>query len=162
MRLTKPPSMDLGVPPADVGISGVHGGAGTTTVARLLNATDLGRDWPGPRDPRHLFLAARTNTRGLTAASQALAGYCAKQHPDGPYLVGFVLVADAPGGLPKPLRRRILILASATRVYRLPWVSAWRLSDPAYDDDVATRLRQFAAHAVKVGALREGSSCTAA
>jgi hypothetical protein len=155
MRLTD-------TPPADVGIYGVHGGAGTTTVARLLNAEDLGREWPGPRDPRHLFLTARTNAHGLTAASQALAGYCSKPHPDGPYLAGFILVADAPGRLPKPLKRRITILASATNVYRLPWVPAWRLSDTAYDDAIAVSLREFAALAIHPGALREGPSCTAA
>lgn len=160
MRFTTPPSPD--VPPTDACVAGVHGGAGTTTVARLLAATDLGRDWPGPRDPRHLFLTARTNVRGLTAASQALAGYCSKQHPDGPYLAGFILFADAPGKLPKPLKRRILILASATLVYRLPWIPAWRLSEIAQDEAIATSLRQFAARAVKAGTPMEDPSCTAA
>jgi len=132
-----------------VSVTGVHGGAGTTTVARLLHAADLGRRWPGRDDdsPRRVLLVARTHAAGLMAASQALAGYHATRHPEGPYLAGFVLVPDAPGRLPKPLRRRITILASATLVYRLPWISAWRLSETAYDKVIAADLRRFAERA---------------
>lgn len=132
-----------------VSVTGTHGGAGTTTVARLLHATDLGRHWPNPEDgnPPRVLLVACTHAAGLMAASQALAGYCAARHPEGPYLAGFVLVPDAPGRLPKPLRRRVTILASATMVYRLPWVSAWRLTEAAHDQSIANDLRQFAERA---------------
>jgi hypothetical protein len=124
-------------------IVGAHGGAGTTTVARLLGAADAGRTWPDPDQsdlPLRVFLAARTSAAELMAASQALAGYCAADHPEGPFLDGFVLVPDAPGHLPKDLNRRIAILASATMVYRLPWVRSWRLCEIPPDQEMAARL----------------------
>ena len=174
MRSTNSPSLDpaarlaarfirgLETRPVPVSITGVHGGAGTTTVARLLAATDLGLDWPARHDPQHVFLTARTNAAGLTAASQTLAEYRKAEYPEGPYLAGFILVADAPGRLPKPLRRRIQVLASATMVYRLPWVSQWRLSDTTHDNAIAASLRRFAARTVEAGTTWEGTSCTAA
>jgi hypothetical protein len=138
---------DLGAVP--VSIVGTHGGAGTSTVARLLTATDLGRQWPEPSGghPPQVLLVARTHASGLMSASQALAGYCATTHPDGPYLIGLVLIADAPGKLPKALKRRVRILASATTVFRLPWIASWRSSDTAYDARIAQDLRSFAEQA---------------
>jgi hypothetical protein len=136
-----------------VTVVGTHGGAGTSTVARLLHATDAGRHWPTPADegfPLRVILTARTNAAGLMAASQALAGYCANAHP-GTYLAGFVLVPDTPGHLPRPLARRITILSSATMVYRLPWVREWRLSEVTPNPEAAPRiaegLRRFAERA---------------
>lgn len=126
-----------------ISVVGTQGGAGTSTVARLLNATDAGRHWPDPSElgyPLRVILTARTNAAGLMAASQALAAYCTAQHPEGPFLVGFVLVPDAPGRVPKQLNRRIRILASAAAVYRLPWVRAWRLCEMTPDQDAASRL----------------------
>jgi hypothetical protein len=135
-------------------IVGTHGGAGTTTVARLLGAADAGRSWPDPSGldlPPRVLLTARTNASGLVAASRALAGYCASDHPEGPFLAGFVLVPDAPGRLPKELNRRIAILASATMVYWLPWVRSWRLCEITPDQETAARLApgllQFATQA---------------
>ncbi|MBV9450748.1 MAG: hypothetical protein JO345_33145 [Streptosporangiaceae bacterium] len=137
-----------------ISVVGVHGGAGTSTVARLLSASDAGRRWPNPDKlgyPLRMVLTARTSAAGLMAASQALARYCAMAHPEGPYLVGFVLVADAPGRLPKPLNRRIHILTSTTMVFRLPWVREWRLSettpDPRTEWPVVLSLRSFVEHA---------------
>jgi hypothetical protein len=138
-------------------VVGTHGGAGTSTVARLLTAADLGRHWPDPGDgsPPRVLLVARTHAAGLMAASQALAGYCAKRHPEGIYLVGSVLVADAPGRLPKLLAQRITILGSATMVYRLPWVHIWRLNeitpDPRLAGRLAAGLRRFVEQAALTG-----------
>jgi hypothetical protein len=103
--------------PPEIAVVGAHGGAATSTVARLLNATDAGRIWPDSDeqdDAIHIILTARTNAVGLMAASQALATYFAGGYPEGPRLTGFILVPDAPGRLPKDLNRRIAILASAT------------------------------------------------
>lgn len=141
-----------------ISVVGTHGGAGTSTVAHLLNATDSGTLCPDPDEigfPARVILTARTNAAGLMAASRALAGYSATAHPEGPYLVGFVLTADAPGRLPKPLRRRITVLSSATMVFRLPWVREWRLSevipDPRTEWPVVMRLRSFVERAAQVG-----------
>jgi len=152
----------------EIGVVGAHGGAGTSTVARLLNATDSGRFWPEPGESgssMRVVLTARTNAVGLMAASQALAGYCASSHSEGPYLAGFVLVPDAPRRLPKELNRRIAILASATMVYRLPWVRSWRLCETTPDQETAARLApgllRFAEEAAlaAVPAPREPSAC---
>ena len=145
--MSPPPERGLSDPgPVPVSIVGTHGGAGTSTVARLLTANDLGRQWPEPGDchPPQVLLVARTHAFGLMSASQALAGYCATAHPDGPFLIGFVLVSDAPGKLPKALKRRVRILASATTVFRLPWIASWRFSETAYDARIAQDLRSFA------------------
>jgi hypothetical protein len=148
-----------------VTVTGAHGGAGTTTVARLLGARDAGRHWPRPREeqyPPRVLLVARTHAAGLMAVSQVLAGYCASKHPDdGPYLAGIVLVPDAPGRIPKPLRRRITVLESAVMVHRLPWVAAWRLTDNTTDPRIAERLRAFVirANPTTTSALLEGETC---
>jgi hypothetical protein len=143
-----------------ISVVGAHGGAGTSTVARLLNATDSGRFWPTPDEygsSIRVVLTARTNAVGLMAASQALAGYYANSHPEGPYLAEFVLVPDAPGRLPKDLNRRVAILASATMVYQLPWVRSWRLCEIAPDQETAARLApgllQFAEQAASAVVL---------
>jgi hypothetical protein len=137
-----------------VSVVGSHGGAATSTIAHLLNAVDAGTRWPRPDEPSlplHVVLTARTSAAGLMAASQELAGYCATQHPDGPYLVGCVLTADAPGRIPKPLSRRIIVLSSAMPVFQTRWVSQWRLSeipDPRAEWPVVMSLRSFVERAV--------------
>jgi hypothetical protein len=113
---------------------GVHGGAGETTLAQLLEGSwETGHAWPqagrqATELPR-VVLVARTNARGLRAAQRAAiewaSGSVAVQ------LHGLVLVADAPGRLPKPLRDFAHVVAGGVpRVWRLPWVEAWRLGEP--------------------------------
>jgi hypothetical protein len=139
--------------PTPVFVVGTHGGAGTSTVARLLNALDSGCTWPEPPYGVrvNVVLTARTSAAGLMAASRTLAGYCARGYPEFAYLTGFVLVADAPSRLPKELNRRITILGSATMVYRLPWVREWRLNevspDPLATWPLAMSMRTFVRYA---------------
>jgi hypothetical protein len=125
-----------------VSVSGAHGGAGTSTVARLMAAADLGQRWPAPGDgcPPRVIAVARTNAAGLMAVSQVLARYHGGGCPEGTLLAGVVLVADAPGRLPRALTRRIAVLSSAVPVHRLPWVPAWRVSEVAPDPAEASRL----------------------
>jgi hypothetical protein len=165
LREVRPPDCPWPEPPAEppagsdrdepcpVFVVGTHGGAGTSTVARLLNALDSGTSWPEPPYGVrvNVVLTARTSAAGLRAASQILAGYCARGYPEFAQLAGFVLVADAPGRLPKELNRRITILTSATMVYRLPWVHEWRLSevtpDPLTAWPLAMSMRTFVRYA---------------
>jgi len=49
--------------------------------------------------------------------------------PQGLDLDAVVLVADAPGRLPKPLAQHVKVIESVIDVYRVPWVPAWRLGD---------------------------------
>jgi hypothetical protein len=114
-----------------IGWIGAHGGAGATTLARLLGGTDIGCRWPDARlaEPARVMLVGRTHLDGLRAVSRALYAMHQGRHPAGMRLVGVVLVADAPGRLPAPLVARIRLLRSVAPVYRVPWVPAYRLGE---------------------------------
>ncbi|MGP2436621.1 DUF6668 family protein [Streptomyces sp. JW3] len=108
---------------------GTHGGAGVTTLAEVYGGQDCGRNWPGPADPPSALLVARTHAAGLAAAVRALDAVRHGEVPPGLHLAAVVLVADAPGRLPRPLVQRVRLLESAVEVHRVPWVPAWRLGD---------------------------------
>jgi hypothetical protein len=112
---------------------GVHGGAGETTLAQLLEGSwEAGHAWPqSDREEAELpdvILVARTNARGLRAAQLAAIEWASDSVTV--HLHGLVLIADAPGRLPRPLKDFALVVAGGVpRVWRLPWVEAWRLGD---------------------------------
>lgn len=108
-----------------------HGGGGASTLARVLGGADLRLRWPEPArgEPGGVLLVARTHAGGMRAASQALNALRTGEHPDGVHLIALVLVADAPGRLPRQLGRRVRVLRSAAEVHRVPWVPAWRLGE---------------------------------
>lgn len=73
-------------------------------------------------------LVARTNWVGLTAAQRAATEWASGSLGDGIELAGLVLIADAPGRLPKPLRElQDLIAGGVPQLWSLPWVESWRL-----------------------------------
>ena len=121
---------------ADAGVAvwwlGVHGGAGESTLEELFRGSrGAGHAWPsGPSDadrPR-VVLVARTNARGLRCTQNAIcdcagAGLAVR-------LLGLVLIADAPGRLPRTLRDLAgLIGGGMPRVWWLSWVEAWRAGE---------------------------------
>ncbi|MFC8345993.1 DUF6668 family protein [Streptomyces sp. NPDC057280] len=108
---------------------GTHGGAGTSTLSFVYGGHDCGRDWPGPADPRSVLLVARTHAAGLAAVLGALEVFRRGAAPQGLDLDAVVLVADAPGRLPKALAQHVKVIESVIDVYRVPWVPAWRLGD---------------------------------
>ncbi|MEU6349887.1 DUF6668 family protein [Streptomyces sp. NPDC047072] len=108
---------------------GTHGGAGVSTLAAVYGGHDGGRDWPGPGAPTSVLLVARTHAHGLLTARRALEVFRRGEAPPGLDLDALVLVADAPGRLPKPLAQQLRELESAIDVHRVPWVPAWRLGD---------------------------------
>ncbi|GHH89655.1 DUF6668 family protein [Streptomyces capillispiralis] len=108
---------------------GLHGGAGVTTLATVYGGHDGGRAWPGPADPRSVLLVARTHAAGLDAVVPAVELFRRGEAPSGLDLDAVVLVADAPGRLPRPLVQRVRLIESVVDVYRVPWVSEWRLGD---------------------------------
>lgn len=112
----------------EVGWVKAHGGAGASALAEALGGVDVGARWPQPArgEPHRVVLVGRTSARGLQSVSQALAALQEANAPQGLDLLGVVLVADAPGLLPLSLLRRIRVLRSVTRVYRVPWIPAWR------------------------------------
>jgi hypothetical protein len=123
---------------------GTHGGAGVSTLAAVYGGQDCGRDWPGSEDPRSVLLVARTHASGLAAALRALEVFRLGEAPTGLDLDAVVLVADAPGRLPRPLDRQVRLIESLIDVYRVPWVPDWRLGNlngtPPRETAALTRL----------------------
>ncbi|MFD9001926.1 DUF6668 family protein [Streptomyces sp. NPDC059582] len=116
-----------------------HGGAGTTTLAAVYGGQDCGHDWPGAGDPPSVLLVARTHAAGLDAVLRTLEVFRRGEAPVGLDLDSVVLVADAPGRLPRPLARRIALIESAVDVHRVPWVPAWRVGDLSGEPPRETR-----------------------
>ncbi|MFF2848449.1 DUF6668 family protein [Streptomyces sp. NPDC058001] len=112
----------------EVGWIKAHGGSGATTLAEALGGVDVGARWPDPRkgEPRRIVLVGRTSADGLRAVSRVLRAFEEGKAPKGLDLLAVVLVADAPGRLPLSLLRRVRVLRSVARVYRVPWIPAWR------------------------------------
>ncbi|MET8088376.1 hypothetical protein [Micromonospora sp. NPDC005237] len=112
-----------------IGWIGAHGGAGASTLTRLLGGTDIGCRWPDAAigDPARVAVVGRTSLDGLRAVSRALNAMREGRHPAGMRLVGVVLIADAPGRLPAPLLGRIRLLRAIAPVHRVPWVPSYRV-----------------------------------
>ncbi|MFI6807595.1 DUF6668 family protein [Streptomyces luteogriseus] len=111
---------------------GTHGGAGVTTLAAVYGGHDCGRSWPGPGDPPSVLLVARTHAAGLDTVAGVVELFRHGRAPHGLDLDAVVLVADAPGRLPRPLAQRVRALESVIDVYRVPWVPSWRLGEPGH------------------------------
>lgn len=117
---------------------GVHGGAGVSTLERLVpGGADAYRLWPDPRHggPDAVLLVCRTSITGLQQAGDAVRQWTAGDAPEGLRLLGAVAVADAPGRLKANQEEGLRLLSGITpRVWRVPWVDALRS---------ATRLEHF-------------------
>jgi hypothetical protein len=108
-----------------------HGGAGTTTLAGVFGGHDTGRNWPRPDagEPASVLLVGRTHATGLEALVHTIEVFRRGEAPPGLDLDAVVLVADAPGRLPRPLAQRAKLIDSMIDVYRVPWVPAWRTGE---------------------------------
>lgn len=95
-------------------VIGAHGGAGESTLAAWLGWTAADHAWPlaeqGPR-PR-VVIVARTSARGLQAARHAVTEWASGAVDVD--LLGLVLMGDAPGKLPDPLRAQVRQLSGAS------------------------------------------------
>lgn len=120
---------------ASIWITGVHGGAGESRIADILeNARVTDHCWPVVPDgttpqaatPR-VLLVCRADMRGLTSARNALTQWASGAAPDVD-LLGLAVLADAPGKTPKELREFASIVGGgAPRLWTLSWVESWRL-----------------------------------
>lgn len=119
-------------------VVGAHGGAGESTVAALERGWRAsGHCWPqlddtdvAVTDPARVILVCRSHYSGLRAAQKAIAQWAAGLVP-GLEFLGLVVIADAPGKLPRELRDfSRLVAAGAPRSWSLPWVPSWRLHPP--------------------------------
>lgn len=141
---------------------GVHGGAGESTLAALdASWREAGHAWPAAplqrsAPPVSVLLVARSSLRGLTAAQSAAQQWAAGLVPWST-VVGLVIVADAPGRLPRPLRDLAQLVAGGVpRTWHLPWIESCRLSEglalPAAPREVRRFVDQVSA-LIKPGAV---------
>jgi len=143
------PRRNIDVPRGTVRIwwLGVHGGAGETTLAQLLESSwETGHAWPQTdgqaTELPQVILVARTNARGLRAAQLAAIEWASGSVAV--RLQGLALIADAPGRLPRPLRDLAHVVAGGVpRVWRLPWVEAWRLGEPVCVETAPKAITTF-------------------
>ena len=126
-------------------VVGAHGGAGESTLAGLAPGwAAASHAWPDAPAPPWCLLTARTSTSGLLAAQASLRQWAAGDTPV--RLAGLVLLADAPGTLPRPLRDLAqLIAGGAPRCWLLPWIERWRHGDLHITRDVARLIRELTA-----------------
>jgi hypothetical protein len=122
-------------------IVGAHGGAGVSTVAALTGGYDVGPAWPHTGGP--VLLCARTSYVALQAARFALRDVAAGGVPH-VQLLGLVLIADAPGRLPRELRGAVKKLQGATpHLWAVPWHPPWRLGATPDADNAPRAVRRL-------------------
>jgi len=128
---------------------GVHGGAGETTLTRLLSGSrEGGQMWPSAdagQLPHAVVLVARSNWPGVSAALQTCRQWAAGDVV-GARLIGMVVVADSSKRPPRPVRELEEKLAGAVpRFWRLPWVELWRASPPSAPEDAPPTVQKVVA-----------------
>lgn len=136
---------------------GAHGGAGETTLAGLDPRWAEGnRSWPTPvelDDNCPCLLVARTHASGLRSAQTALRQWASGALGASTPLLGLVLVPDAPGRLPKPLRELAAhVGGGAPRVWNLSWVDAWRTGEQLTPAQLPKSINRFVAEASSLAA----------
>lgn len=109
---------------------GAHGGAGASTLARVIApVADSGGRWPAKDEHRYCVVVCRSTWTGLDAAHSAVLQAQAGD-TGGCEVLGVVIVADAPGRTPKPLVQREKVLEDLTRVWRVPYMQDFRVTSP--------------------------------
>lgn len=146
---------------ADLWWMGTHGGAGETTLAGLVPSWPAAEhSWPcQPVHRSRVVLVARSSAHGLKTAQAAAMQWAAGLVPHVDVL-GLVVVPDAPGRLPKPLRDLMQVVAGGVpRMWSIPWVEAWRLDTSTAPTDLPREVRRVVsdlAGLVAPDALRVG------
>lgn len=122
---------------------GAHGGAGETSLAALVpDVPAAGHAWPLRSDggASSVLLVARSHPRGLLAAQRAAQQYASGEVPASVQLLGLVVIADAPGRLPQPVRTLYKRVAGAfPAAWLVPWSEAWRAGEEPRPGDAASR-----------------------
>lgn len=144
-RVDQLPTYDR--PQAALWLLGAHGGAGESTIAGLVPGwAPADHGWPRHPEgtaPARVVLLARSNAHGLQAAQAAATQWAAGLVPHVEVL-GLVIVADAPGRLPRPLRDLAqLVGGGVPRTWSVPWVESWRLGEPPALTDAPREVRRL-------------------
>lgn len=142
------PRTRIGVTPAAEGVEvhvlGAGGGSAESSIAALHPAWRATQHrWPAPPSSASAYclLTARSSASGLVQVRDALALHAGGHAPAGIKILGVVVVADAPGRLPRPLSDLLGVCTSAApQVWRVPWIEAWRLGDTHGDHRSTSRL----------------------
>jgi acetyl-CoA acetyltransferase len=135
---------------------GVHGGAGESTLEEIFcGSRAAGHRWPvAPpgTPPVVVVLVARTDARGLRAAQSAMQQWQAGEL--GLLVVGLVLMADAPGRLPRALQHLASVIGGGVpRVWSFPWVESWRTGEVPSRSNSPKQAERLLADLRSVGAL---------
>ncbi|MFG1955049.1 hypothetical protein [Micromonospora sp. NPDC048830] len=143
---------------------GCHGGAGTSTLARLVGfGLDFGsKGWPlvtPAMPPTHVVLVCRASAAGTWAATGAIEQW--RSTPGMHSLtkvLGVVAVAASPRRPPRIATERLQLLRGwAPEVWRVGWVDALLAADDPRDVGASPDVEALR-NAIwqKVGATREG------
>ncbi|RCK69937.1 hypothetical protein DT076_07905 [Desertihabitans brevis] len=133
---------------AELWVVGTHGGAGESSLAALSPRwAAAGHGWPlveGATQPSaRVVLAARSNLRGLRSAQAAATQWAAGLVPF-VEVVGLVVVADAPGRLPRPLRDFAKVVSGGVpRTWHVGWIEPWRLGEPVSVETAPRDVRRL-------------------
>lgn len=131
-RVDQLPTIDRGTTAALWWV-GAHGGSGESTLAALMPGSQAtGHAWPRTPSatPARTVLVARADARGLRAAQDAMRQWAAGLVPSVEVL-GLVVMADAPGRVPRSLRDLLQVVSGGVpRTWTVPWVEAWRVGEP--------------------------------
>ncbi len=150
-----------------VAVVGLHGGAGVTTVARLLQAREsdkrAGIRWveaPGvgqlPTAGR-VLLVARDSGVGLERAQHAAREWAARQIDPAVDIMGLLLVASGPkidGALGAQAKR---VTRMWPRTWRVVWLPEWHVTASPAVDRLPGRVRRTADSVITWAAKRRPS-----
>ncbi len=116
----------------------LHGGAGTSTLSQAVpGGIEIREDPSWPAFP--VVAVCRSHATGLEAAQRWAA---AQALTPTVVLAGLVVVADAPGRLPRSLETVIrLVTGGYPRVWRLPWIEEWRRGQPVTVESIPAPYR---------------------
>lgn len=129
----------------EVVVGGCHGGAGVTTLARMLDrAVDVGVAMPSPAG-RPLLLVTH-GTAGRTLRAMQLLDRAPKL---GLRVTALIVVGDGPWPEPGPVRHRLRVLeGTVPAVIRVPYVPRWRYLDDPLSEPIPPKVRT-ALYAIK-------------
>lgn len=104
---------------------GTHGGAGESTLQRLMpGSLAAGHAWP-VGGTRPVLLVARTHRHGLATLGAAAREWASATAPC--RVLGAVVIADAPGRLPRELAEQVDLLEGVVpALWCVPWCEPWR------------------------------------
>lgn len=121
---------------------GVHGGAGETSLARLdKNTRAAEHHWPITAAGSTVVLVARSNMSGLRAAQLAATEWASGSIP-GIQIAGLVVLADAPGRLPKEIREFAGVVGGGVpHLWHFPWIEAWRFGHDVLPEELPKEAR---------------------